>query len=73
MTFLTPVLEEGVFTTVQVGNLAVYYLRIPDSDAVRRDPGSRFFEFDGQRFVEVTDAVRDGRRQVRFYDNRPPG
>jgi hypothetical protein len=61
------------YPPLQVGNLAIYYLRIPDSDAVRQDLSSRFFEFDGQRFVEVTEAVRDGRRPVRFYDNRPPG
>ncbi len=61
------------YPPLQVGNMAVYYLRIPDSDAVRQDPNSRFFEFDGRRFVEVTDAVREGRRPVRFLDNRPPG
>lgn len=61
------------YPPLEVGNLAIFYLRIPDSDAVRQDADSRFFEFDGARFVEVTAAVREGRRAVRFYDNRPPG
>lgn len=61
------------YPPLEVGNLGIYYLRIPDSDAVRQDPNSRFFEYDGQRFVEVTGAVREGKRPVRFFDNRPPG
>jgi Dolichyl-phosphate-mannose-protein mannosyltransferase len=61
------------YPPLQVGNMAVYYLRIPDSEAVRNDPDSRFFAYDGKRFVEVTGAVREGRRSVRFFDNRPPG
>jgi hypothetical protein len=61
------------YPPLRVCNMAVYFLRIPDGDAVRLDPGASFFEFDGKRFVEVTDSVRDGRRPVRFFDNRQPG
>lgn len=61
------------YEPLQVGNMSVYYLRIPDSDAVRQDPLATFLAYDGKRFTDVTAEVRSGARPVKFFDNRPPG
>lgn len=61
------------YEPLQVGNMSVYYLRIPDTDAVRQDPRATFLAYDGTRFADVTVEVRSGARPVKFLDNRPPG
>jgi hypothetical protein len=58
------------YPPVRVGNLSTYFLKIPDTDAVRRDPGSTFLSFDGREFRDVTREVREGVRVPRFRDNR---
>lgn len=59
------------YPPLAVGSLHYYYLRIPDTGAVRQDPTARFHAWDGHRFVDVTGEVRSGERPVRFIDNRP--
>ena len=50
-----------------------YFLNVPDNDAVRADPAATFLAWDNGRFVDVTADVRARRREVKFFDNRPPG
>jgi hypothetical protein len=59
------------FEPLRLGNLTYYYLRIPDSQAVRSDPNATFLAFAGGRFVDVTAEVRAGTRKPKFFDNRP--
>jgi len=61
------------FLPLTVGNLRFHYLNVPDNDAVRDDPSATFFAWDDGRFVDVTADVRARRREVKFFDNRPPG
>ena len=55
-----------------LGNLTYYYVDIPNTAAVRDDPSARFFEWREGRFVEITDALRRGAREVTFVKTRPP-
>ena len=60
------------FQPLTVGNLRFYFLNVPDNDAVRADPAATFLAWDNGRFVDVTADVRARRREVKFFDNRPP-
>jgi hypothetical protein len=59
------------FTPLHVGNLTVFYLRMPASSAVTQDPAALFFAWRGGRFVDVGDEVREGRMAATFFDHRP--
>ena len=59
------------FPPLRLGNLTYYYLRIPDSEAVRSDPNATFLAFENGRFRDVTAEVRAGTRKPKFFDNRP--
>lgn len=54
-----------------IDSLAYVYLKIPDIDAVATDPNAMFFEFDGNRFVDVSQQIRSGVKKVYFFDDRP--
>jgi hypothetical protein len=60
------------YPPLAVGNLAYYYLNVPDRPEVRDDPAATFYAWEGDKFVDVTDAVRSRRRAVKFFNNRPP-
>ena len=53
-----------------MGNLAVVFLKAVDGRAIAADPAARFFAWRAWRFEEVTDDVRRGALQPKFYDNR---
>jgi hypothetical protein len=60
------------FAPLPVGNLMYQYLNVPDTAAVRDDPRASFYAWDGARFADVTEEIRARKREVRFFDIRPP-
>jgi hypothetical protein len=60
------------FPPLAISNLSYYYLKAGDAARSVADPRAIFYAYDGKRFVDVTRDVREGRRTVHFYDNRPP-
>lgn len=54
-----------------IDTLAYVFLTIPNADAVSRDANAVFIEFDGTRFVDVSQQVRSGEKKVNFFDDHP--
>ncbi|MGC2457318.1 MAG: hypothetical protein WA435_04945 [Gallionellaceae bacterium] len=54
-----------------IGDLAYVYLNVPDDIAVARDPNAVFIEFDGQKYIDVTQQVHSGSKKVNFFSDRP--
>lgn len=54
-----------------IGDLAYVYLNVPDDIAVARDPNAVFIEFDGQKYIDVTQQVHSGSKKVKFFSDRP--
>jgi hypothetical protein len=60
------------FPPLPVANLTYYYLKAAEGPEALQDPLAIFYAYDGARFLDVTNEVRERRRAVHFYDNRPP-
>lgn len=53
-----------------LGGMALAFPAVRDGAAVVADPAARFFHWRGDRFVEITTEVRDGRIRPAFHDRR---
>ena len=55
------------------GGYVHFFFTFPDGDEIVKDPRAVFLEFlaGEEKFVDVTEDVRAGRRAVRFFNDRP--
>jgi len=54
-----------------IDGLAFIYLNVPDSPEIALDPNAMFIEFDGQKYVDVSQQMRSGSKRVSFFSARP--
>jgi len=59
------------FPPTLIDNLAFVYLNMPDSVEAALDPNAMFIEFDGQKFVDVSQQVRSGSKKINLFSVRP--
>lgn len=59
------------FSPTLIDNLAFVYLNMSDSVEAALDPNAMFIEFDGQKYVDVSQQVRSGSKRVNFFSVRP--
>jgi hypothetical protein len=61
------------FAPSAAGDYVHFYFTFPDGNEIVKDPKAVFLEFltGEERFVDVTESVRAGRRRVRFFNDRP--
>lgn len=59
------------FAPTLIDTLAFIYLNVPSSAEISLDTNAVFIEFDGQKYVNVSQQVRFGSKRVNFFSARP--
>lgn len=59
------------FAPTLIDNLAFVYLNVPNTAEVIHDTNAIFIEFDGKKYVDVSQQVRSGSKRVTFFSARP--